>query len=107
MGYPLNPGNSKCARCEARCHNLSQISSVGTQQDLDLGRCPDTVASRKRLDRYLRSVFRYLLAITRNAESAEELTQEFSLRFLRGDFQRADASILRAEMTVTESPAAV
>jgi RNA polymerase sigma-70 factor (ECF subfamily) len=35
-------------------------------------------------------VYRYLLAATRDAHAAEDLSQEFALRFIRGDFNHAD-----------------
>ncbi len=40
--------------------------------------------------RYGGAVHRYLLAALRDPDAAEELDQEFALRFLRGDFHRAD-----------------
>jgi RNA polymerase sigma-70 factor (ECF subfamily) len=42
------------------------------------------------LQRYQRAVYRYLLGAVRDADAADELAQEFALRFLRGDFHRAD-----------------
>jgi RNA polymerase sigma-70 factor (ECF subfamily) len=42
------------------------------------------------LERYHGVVFRYLLGAVRDAEMAQELAQEFAMRFLRGDFHRAD-----------------
>jgi RNA polymerase sigma-70 factor (ECF subfamily) len=36
------------------------------------------------------AVYRYFLGRLRDPEAAEELSQEFALRFLRGDFQGAD-----------------
>jgi RNA polymerase sigma-70 factor (ECF subfamily) len=42
--------------------------------------------------RYVRAVHRYLLAITRDPELADDLTQEFALRVLRGSFKNADPS---------------
>jgi RNA polymerase sigma-70 factor (ECF subfamily) len=42
------------------------------------------------LDRYRPAVYRYLLAGLRDADAAEDLYQEFALRFIRGDFQHAD-----------------
>jgi RNA polymerase sigma-70 factor (ECF subfamily) len=42
------------------------------------------------VQRYSGAVFRYLLGALRDEDAAEELTQEFALRFLRGDFRRAD-----------------
>jgi DNA-directed RNA polymerase specialized sigma24 family protein len=46
-------------------------------------------ALRVFLTRYCGAVFRYLLAAVRNPDDAEELSQEFALRFIRGDFRRA------------------
>jgi RNA polymerase sigma-70 factor (ECF subfamily) len=48
-------------------------------------------AARARLLlRYIRAVQRYLLAITRDPNVADELTQEFALDVLRGRFKGAD-----------------
>jgi len=47
-------------------------------------------AQKQLLQRYYGAVYRYLLGIVRNAEVAGELTQDFAIRFLRGDFHRAD-----------------
>lgn len=41
------------------------------------------------LPRYGTPVYRYLLGITADADRAEELAQEFAVRFLRGDFRHA------------------
>jgi RNA polymerase sigma factor (sigma-70 family) len=49
-----------------------------------------TSAQKWLLLRYYRSAFRYLRALVRDVDVAEELTQEFVVRFLRGDFKRAD-----------------
>ena len=46
-------------------------------------------ARRQILLRYSRPVHRYLLAATRDEHAADELYQEFALRLVRGDFQRA------------------
>jgi RNA polymerase sigma factor (sigma-70 family) len=46
-------------------------------------------AQRALLERYGRAVFRYLLGAVRDADVAEELAQEFALRFVRGDFRWA------------------
>ena len=40
--------------------------------------------------RYGGAVHRYLLASLRDPDAADELSQEFALRFLRGDFRNAD-----------------
>ena len=42
------------------------------------------------LDRYGGAVRRYLLASLRDEDAADEVFQEFALRFVRGDFQCAD-----------------
>jgi RNA polymerase sigma-70 factor (ECF subfamily) len=42
------------------------------------------------LRRYSRAVRRYLLGALRDPEAAEDLSQEFALRFLRGRFRGAD-----------------
>jgi RNA polymerase sigma-70 factor (ECF subfamily) len=45
---------------------------------------------RELILRYYSAVYRYLLGALRDPAAAEELTQEFAVRFLRGDFKRAD-----------------
>jgi Sigma-70 region 2 len=42
------------------------------------------------LERYARAVTRYLRGAVRDAAVADELFQEFAVRFLRGDFHRAN-----------------
>lgn len=42
------------------------------------------------LVRYYGAAYRYLLGMVRDAAAAEDLCQEFAVRFLRGDFQHAD-----------------
>jgi RNA polymerase sigma factor (sigma-70 family) len=49
-----------------------------------------TAAQRELLLRYYGAVYRYLLALLRDPVAAEDLTQEFAVRFLRGDFKSAD-----------------
>jgi RNA polymerase sigma factor (sigma-70 family) len=49
-------------------------------------------AQRVLMERYCASVHRYLLGALRNEDAADELFQEFALRFLRGDFRRTDAT---------------
>jgi RNA polymerase sigma-70 factor (ECF subfamily) len=48
------------------------------------------VARQRLLARYDRAVHRYLAGALRDADTADELAQEFRLRFLRGDFRKAD-----------------
>jgi len=49
-----------------------------------------TAAQWSLLERYRSAVFRYLLGAVHEVDAAEDLAQEFALRFLRGDFHRAD-----------------
>jgi RNA polymerase sigma-70 factor (ECF subfamily) len=42
------------------------------------------------LQQYRLAVYRYLLACLGNSDSADEVWQEFSLRFVRGDFRNAN-----------------
>ena len=42
------------------------------------------------LRRYAKCVFQYILGATKNHHAAEDLTQEFALRFVRGDFRNAN-----------------
>ena len=49
-----------------------------------------TAAQQVILQRYRPAIFRYLLACLGNADAADELCQEFSLRLIRGDFRNAD-----------------
>jgi RNA polymerase sigma-70 factor (ECF subfamily) len=47
-------------------------------------------ARRALMRRYGGAVHRYLLASLRDVDAADDLAQEFALRFLRGDFKNAD-----------------
>jgi len=47
-------------------------------------------AQLKLLQRYYGAVRRYLVGALHDAEAAEELAQEFAVRFIRGDFQGVD-----------------
>jgi RNA polymerase sigma-70 factor (ECF subfamily) len=49
-----------------------------------------TTAQQQLLLRYHGAAYRYLLGMLHDPAVAEELTQDFALRFLRGDFKRAD-----------------
>jgi RNA polymerase sigma-70 factor (ECF subfamily) len=42
------------------------------------------------LMRYYRAAFRYLIGITKSPDVAEELAQDFAVRFMRGDFRKLD-----------------
>jgi RNA polymerase sigma factor (sigma-70 family) len=48
------------------------------------------VAQQALLDRYGGAVRRYALAALRDEDAADEVFQEFALRFVRGDFKAAD-----------------
>jgi RNA polymerase sigma-70 factor (ECF subfamily) len=56
------------------------------------GGAPDAASAARGtlLQRYSRAVYRYLLGAVRDEDVAGELSQEFALRLLRGDFWRAD-----------------
>ncbi len=47
-------------------------------------------AQQRLLDRYGGAVRRYALSALRNEDAADEVFQEFALRFVRGDFGKAD-----------------
>jgi RNA polymerase sigma-70 factor (ECF subfamily) len=47
-------------------------------------------AQRALLQRYGGAVYRYLLGALHDPHAADDLSQEFSLRFVRGDFRNAD-----------------
>jgi RNA polymerase sigma-70 factor (ECF subfamily) len=71
---------------------LSQISTAWTTLDRAHSGPADAAseAQRRVLRRYGGAIYRYLLGATRDPEAADELFQEFALRFVRGDFRRAD-----------------
>ena len=49
-------------------------------------------AQQELMQRYSGAVYRYLVGFLRDYDAADDLAQEFALRFLRGDFRRADPS---------------
>jgi RNA polymerase sigma-70 factor (ECF subfamily) len=49
-----------------------------------------TAAQRALMERYGGAIHRYLLGSLRDPDAADELAQEFAVRFLRGDFRNAD-----------------
>src|SRR5262245_49194788 len=71
---------------------LSRISTLWTLLQQAHAGPADAATSAQRLlmQRYLGSVYHYLLGALRDEAAAEELLQEFAARFLRGDFRRAD-----------------
>jgi RNA polymerase sigma-70 factor (ECF subfamily) len=72
--------------------HLSHISTLWSLvYRAHLGRPEDIGAAQQALlERYAGAVRRYLLGALRDPEAADELFQEFSLLFLRGDFRGAD-----------------
>jgi RNA polymerase sigma-70 factor (ECF subfamily) len=71
---------------------LCEISTVWNlvKQAHSTQRKEATPAHLRLLLRYYPAVQRYLLGALRDAGAAEDLGQEFALRFMRGDFQGAD-----------------
>ena len=53
---------------------------------------PDAAAAARGdlLYRYRAAAYRYMLAAVRDVDAADDLAQEFAVRFLRGDFRHAD-----------------
>src|SRR5262249_5736972 len=72
--------------------HLSQIPTLWSTVEKAHGQdAAEVTAARQRLlDRYGGAVQRYLLGALRDAEAAEELTQEVALRFMDGKYQGAD-----------------
>lgn len=71
---------------------LSRISTIWTLlADVGSGQGPRVQSSQLALiQRYQGAVYRYLLGATHDPDAADELFQEFAVRFLRGDFRRVD-----------------
>ena len=65
--------------------NLVFDSRTGTPEQVSL-------AMSRLMCRYAGAVHRYLLKALKDPEAAEELDQEFAVRFLRGDFRHGDPS---------------
>jgi RNA polymerase sigma factor (sigma-70 family) len=73
-------------------HHLSRIETHWTAVfQAHQGRPAEVAEAQSALmRRYGGAVHRYLLASLRDPEAADDLSQEFALRFLRGDFRNAD-----------------
>jgi RNA polymerase sigma-70 factor (ECF subfamily) len=72
--------------------NLGDIAthwSVVRQAHQGSGEAVDR-ARQELMERYSGAVYRYLLGALRDPHAADDLFQDFSLRFLRGDFRNAD-----------------
>jgi RNA polymerase sigma-70 factor (ECF subfamily) len=72
--------------------HLSQISTAWSLVDQAHVTSPEArqVAQAALFQRYRRAVYHYLLAALRDQHAADEVFQEFSLKFVRGDFRGAD-----------------
>jgi RNA polymerase sigma-70 factor (ECF subfamily) len=72
--------------------NLDQITtSWSLLEDAHAGPADRVTAARQLLiERYAGAVRRYLLAVLRDPDAADDLTQDFALSVLRGVFHRAD-----------------
>jgi RNA polymerase sigma-70 factor (ECF subfamily) len=68
---------------------LSEISTVWTQlREAHVGGDIAVKAQQLILQRYGQAVYRYLLSALRDPHAAEDLTQEFGLGLVRGDFHK-------------------
>lgn len=74
--------------------HLSRISTLWTVllQAHQGGEQSAATARAQLLQRYCGAVYRYLYAVLRDANTADDLVQEFALRFLKGGFKGADPS---------------
>src|SRR5437870_3199292 len=71
---------------------LSRIATMWTMVRKAHGtRTGALPAQQMLMERYCTAVHRYLLGALKDEEAADELFQEFALRFLRGDFRRTEA----------------
>jgi RNA polymerase sigma-70 factor (ECF subfamily) len=77
------------AEIQNRLSRISTCWSLVAQAHRDP---QDTVGDARRLlmQRYFGAVYRYLLGALRDADAADEVAQEFALRFARGAFRGAD-----------------
>jgi RNA polymerase sigma-70 factor (ECF subfamily) len=71
---------------------LNQIATLWSvvQQAHDDGGEQGRIARERLLERYRGAVLRYLIGALRNPDVAEELAQEFAVRFLHGGLRGAD-----------------
>jgi RNA polymerase sigma factor (sigma-70 family) len=70
----------------------NRLSQIRTHWSVLLGaqsaQAPAEIPHRALVEHYLGAAYHYLLGAVRDPDLAEELCQEFALRFLRGDFRR-------------------
>jgi RNA polymerase sigma-70 factor (ECF subfamily) len=72
--------------------HLSHINTMWTMLYQAHRGAPDEAAAARQalMQRYCGAVYRYLLGALRDPNAAEDLTQEFALRFIQGRFRQAD-----------------
>jgi RNA polymerase sigma-70 factor (ECF subfamily) len=90
MEVPRNPTGRAMNPSEGASH-LSQISTRWTLVFQAHQGQKSLVADAQQalMERYGGAVYRYLLGALRDPDAADEVAQEFALRFVRGDFHRA------------------
>jgi RNA polymerase sigma-70 factor (ECF subfamily) len=71
---------------------LNHISTIWSMVKRAHDDSPETAspALQALLQRYSGAAYRYLIATLKDPHAADDLLQEFSLRFVRGDFRNAD-----------------
>jgi RNA polymerase sigma-70 factor (ECF subfamily) len=78
-------------RADAGDQRLSRLETYWTILGRGQGESAEAVAAKQQLlERYMTAVRRYLVGALRDVEVADELSQEFAVRFMRGDLHRAD-----------------
>lgn len=72
----------------------SRLSEISTNWDEIIAARDDAAGAIRNqiLVRYASCVYKYILAGARNVDAADDLSQEFALRFVRGDYKNADPS---------------
>lgn len=73
-------------------HHISQIETIWPVVLQAHAGAPDEVTAAQQLilQQYRQAVYRYLVACLGCPDAADELWQDFSLRFVRGDFRNAN-----------------
>jgi RNA polymerase sigma-70 factor (ECF subfamily) len=71
-------------------HRLSRITTLWTLHVRAHSSDAASAGRAELLFRYRAAAYRYILAAVRNADAADDLSQDFAVRFLRGDFRHAD-----------------
>jgi RNA polymerase sigma-70 factor (ECF subfamily) len=89
---PLLPAGDPLVDSAETSNRLSRINTQWTLVfEANKGEANDAqVAQQELIQRYCGAIYRYLLAAVRDADAADDLSQEFALRLVRGDFRRAD-----------------